>query len=217
MSDKAMLEEILSGIKTMQGTVESLSDRMTNVENAIKTSVDKLEKRFDDREKEWEIERVALIQTQTQLESRLDQLERRLKRNSVLITGLNVVNRENAVVVVNGLFTGQGVTVEEASVINAKGDRPKVIAKFKNFDDKLKVLKEQKDLAMIDTEGKSVPIFVNDDLTKKEQHIQFRGRELAKEMRGKKKEVIVGFRKVSIDAEWHFWDEETQTFIKSKN
>lgn len=70
---------------------------------------------------------------------------------------------------------------------------------------------------MIDTEGKSVPIFVNDDLTKKEQHIQFRGRELAKEMRGKEKTVIVGFRKVSIDGVWHFWDEATQTFTKPKN
>lgn len=217
MSDKAMLERILSGIATMQGTVDSLSVRMTGVEEAIKTSVDKLEKRFDDREKEWEIERVALRQTQAQLESRLDQLERREKRNCVVISGLNVVNRENAVVVVNGLFSGQGVTVEEARVINTKGDRPKVVAKFKCFDDKLKVLKAKKDLAMIDTEGKSVPIFVNDDLTKKDQHIQFRGRELAKEMRGKKKAVIIGLRKLSIDGEWHFWDEATQTFAKPKN
>lgn len=217
MTDKGKLDKILAGIETMQGTVESLSSRMTSVEESIKTSVAKLEKRFDEREKEWEKERAALTHTQIQLESRLDQLERREKRNSVVISGLNAVNRENAVVVVNGLFNGQGVTVEEASVFNAKGDRPKVVARFKNFDDKMKVLKAKKDLAMIDTLGNPVPVFVNDDLTRKDQHIQFRGRELAKEMRGLKKAVRVGYRKVSIDGEWHLWDEVEQNFVKSKN
>lgn len=44
----------------MHGTMESLYSNMTSVEETIKTSVAKLEKRFDEIEKEWEEERAAL-------------------------------------------------------------------------------------------------------------------------------------------------------------
>lgn len=67
------------------------------------------------------------------------------------------------------------------------------------------------------TEGKSIPIFINDDLTKKDQEINFNMRNFAKEMRMKNKEVKLAFRKVCVSGEWYHWDEDTKMFVSQKN
>lgn len=218
MSTDAKIDELVKAMSLMKDAVEGFTVRMSTMETGIKDSVAELAKRIDIREKVWAEEKAALTNTQMQLESRLDQLERRERRNNILISGLNV-NRENAMVVVNGLFAGleQPVTVDEVSVITAQGGKPKVLARLKNFDDKMKVIKSKKGLSMLDTKGEKVPVFVNDDMTKKDQLIQFRGRALAKEMRAKQKVVKIGFRKLSIDGAWHVWDDATEAFVNAKN
>lgn len=74
------------------------------------------------------------------------------------------------------------------------------------------VMRERKSLSHIDEKGATVPVFINDDLTKRDQFINYQARKFAKEQRVLGKEVKLGYRKVFVDGKPILFNEETNNF-----
>lgn len=166
---------------------------------------------------DWNREREGLINKQKVLESRLNQLERRERRNNAIITGVSTT-RESALIVVNGILAKleQPVVADEAHLMSVQG-ASKVFVRFRNFDDNMKVLRQKKNLSSTNAQGECVPIYINEDMTKRDQGINFHARALAKKMRDLNKTVRMGVEKICIDGEWMYWDDESNNFISPKN
>ena len=201
--------------KAIQDMNQGISSRMSSMESYLKDTVKTLTETMEAKFKQWEEEKSTMNNKQRELEERINELERRERKNNALITGLDAT-RNNVKVVVNNTLAklDQPVTVAEAKVINTKGGASKIFVRFNSFDDKMKVFKQKKGLLGPDGKGQ---VFLNDDLTRREQEMQFHGRALAKSLRAQMKTVKLGYGKVCVDGDWRVWDEVSKTYVSRKN
>lgn len=219
MSSEAKLDHLLKTMEALNNKFQVVEDKMGNMESNIKDEVRGLKELIELKESKWEEEKRELINTQKQLEGRLDYMERSQRPNNAIITGVEAT-RENVNVVVENLFAkiSQPVKPLEISCFKTQS-ASKIFVRFRNFEDKMRVFKEKRELKYTTADGKMIPAYINDDLSKKmeemDQEINFHMRKFAKEMRNKK-EVKFGFRKLCVDGEWHFWDEDGKNLVRQK-
>lgn len=217
MSSEAKLDHLLKTMEALNNKFQVVEDKMGNMESNIKDEVRGLKELMELKERKWEEEKRELINTQKQLEGRLDYMERSQRRNNAIITGVEAT-RENVNVVVENLFAKISQPVKPLEISCFKTlSASKIFVRFRNFEDKMRVFKEKRELKHTTADGKMIPAYINDDHSKKDQEINFHMRKFAKEMRNKKKEVKFGFRKLCVDGEWHCWDEDAKNLVGQKN
>lgn len=193
-----------------------ITTRMDNLEDHMKMIAKDINEKWEEKEKKWQMERAEMINHQKSLEGRLNELERRDRRNNAIITGLPIDNTTDAKNTVNKYFAhlDRPVQVNEAYEIKQQGGAGKIVIKFQNFADKMLIYKQKKSL--MTTDGKS-KVYINDDRTRREQEIEFHGRMLAKKLRKENKTVKMGYERLQVDGQWMIWDSEARTFTSQKN
>lgn len=193
-----------------------ITTRMDNLEDHMRMIAKDINEKWEEKEKKWQMERAEMINHQKSLEGRLNELERRDRRNNAIITGLPIDNTTDAKNTVNKYFAhlDRPVQVTEAYEIKQQGGAGKIVIKFQNFADKMLIYKQKKSL--MTTDGKS-KVYINDDRTRREQEIEFHGRMLAKKLRQENKTVKMGYERLQVDGQWMIWDSEAKTFTSQKN
>lgn len=214
-------ESLASVILKINGTLSAIQCDMQEMRLEFNGKLDQLGIQMSNRFEQWEKEKLEIVNCQAALETRMDQLERKQKRANIVITGLpaNSNNDLSTKNYIEQLFTdnlGLNLKVTDAFQIKTKDSKGKVIATMGSVEDKTAVLKNKKLLSQ--SKGmSSQKIFVQDDLIKKDEMIQFRAREFARKMKGENKDVRIGFKKVYVDKVLHIWDEKEETFVNRKN
>ena len=102
----------------------------------------------------------------------------------------------------------KAIQVQDAFAVVLKSGSTKIIVKMENWEQKMEVLRSRADLPK--------DIFVSEDLIPKDQFIQFKAREFARQERGIGKEAKVGQGKVFVNGAQFTWEESTQTFCNKK-
>ncbi|KAK4883406.1 hypothetical protein RN001_006725 [Aquatica leii] len=93
--------------------------------------------------------------------------------------------------------------------LNIGKQEPKmVIAKLKNFEQKMEVIKNKYKLG-----GKN--IYIDSDLTYEEQKTQAIIRKIAKEEKNKGNSIKVSYKKLEINGEKYIWNEEKNKLTKN--
>lgn len=197
---------ILAEIKSVNGNIDKLRSDFAK-------EITTLTEKFDTALSGWELVKAQLVSKQSELENRLDRLERQEKRNSIVITGLNeIVDPGKVKSAVSDLFTnklGVNVSINDAFQIKLRSGKTKVIAKLNSFEDKRSIMISKKSL--------SKDIFVDDDLISKDQFVRFQAREFVKGIRKEGMNIKIRTGMVIIDGVVHAWEEDSQTYVMRKN
>lgn len=204
--------ELLTAIQEMK---DDIRKDMIDMKEFFNDRVDKMAKYMETKLQEWESEKAVLVRHQLELETKIELMERRQKRANVIITGLTT-NNQPAKQCVEQLLRDKidnNITVTDAFPIKTKGG-VKILATLSSTESKLMIMRNKGKLS---SSGNSPNIFVSDDLTKKEEAIQYQAREFARQMKAQKKDAKVAYKKVYVDNILHVWDEDTKTFINKKN
>lgn len=191
---------------------KALNDNLNAMRADFTSKFDELSGKIDNEFITWQREKAEIITKQTELESRLDRMERNEKRCNIVISGLNITGAATAKSAVDELFTkqlGLAVTANDAFQIKLKSGQTKFIARMRSWDDKMMVMKANRAIRN--------DVFLNDDLIKKDQFVQYKAREFAKSMRADGKQAKIGAVKVFVDGMAFIWDETQQQFINRKN
>lgn len=197
---------ILAEIKSVNGNIDKLRSDFAK-------EITTLTEKFDTALSGWELVKAQLVSKQSELENRLDRLERQEKRNSIVITGLNeIVDPGKVKSAVSDLFTnklGVNVSINDAFQIKLRSGKTKVIAKLNSFEDKRSIMISKKSLPK--------DIFVDDDLISKDQFVRFQAREFVKGIRKEGMNIKIRTGMVIIDGVVHAWEEDSQTYVMRKN
>lgn len=201
-------------------SVESMRNEVKMMRTEIVSEIDeKIQDALSNRFTLWEREKIEMNNKHIQLESRIDEMERRERKNNVIFYGLERKQEEPAKSAVENLLReklGQQIVIREAIVIGNESRRQLILVKCNSFDDKLKIMRNKAKLDMIKNNEK-VPIYVSDDLIKKDRMIQSKARQFAKDKKTSGFEAKVGHKKVLVNGKWHQWDETTETFAIKSN
>lgn len=176
----------------LQLVVDTISQSMAEMKTEFGNHLKELNESIESKFGTWQQERAEILQKQTDLENRIDQLERQQKRNNIVITGLDRVTGDtrNVKAVANELFNKQlkqTVSCVEAFQLTTKNGQSKIIAKMGSLEDKLCVMKNSRDL---NRDGRN--IFLSDDLIKKDQLMMFKARKFRNQMKAENKEAKIG-------------------------
>lgn len=218
---EAKLDLLLKAVeefKVSQKEFKSSLEEVNATQGDIKKELAEFKQSIQEKESRWQEERADLVSMNKQLESRLDQLERNERRNNAILSGVDV-SRENATGVVKELFAKLDPTIKTSEIRDFKtqAGASKIFVRFANLEDKMKVFKAKQKLTISDNKGASRPVFINDDLSKKDQQINFLARKLARDFRAHNKTVKLAYRKLCVDGEWLAWNEEGEKFEAQKN
>lgn len=191
---------------------KALNDNLNAMRAEFTNKFDELNGKIDNEFITWQREKAEIITKQSELESRLDRMERQEKRYNIVISGLNLTGAATAKSAVDELFTkqlGLAVTANDAFQIKLKSGQTKFIARMRSWDDKMMVMKANRAIRN--------DVFMNDDLITKDQFVQYKAREFAKSMRADGKQAKIGAGKVFVDGMAFIWDETQQQFLNRKN
>lgn len=200
-----LMEEFLVKLRV------EMNGRLQQIEEKMEKGFKSIEEKMDGKLKQIIDENVKLKKNQAELEKRIDQMERREKRNNLIITGLQLKPNETVINSVEGLFgemVDRKLVIKEAFTIGNK----KVLVKMDNFEDKLSLMKNKMKLKNRSGDQK---IYLDDDMTTNERKIQFKARQWANDAKKEGKKVKVGYKKIQINDKWHLWDENKEQFVES--
>lgn len=205
--------DLYSLIKGLSITLTNVQTQITEMRVNVDAKLDQLNNKFAD----WQNEKAELLQKQTELEERLDRIERQQKRNNIVVTGVAVEAQAQANNVIEQLLKAKlnmNLKVGNAFYIKTKSGANKIIATMNSYEDKNAVMKSKRKLNDV---GGPVKIFINDDLIPKDEFIQYQARIFAKKMRDSGKDAKIAFKKVYVNNVAHIWDANSESFINRKN
>lgn len=222
-TDSQKIDELLTSMGSMYAVINDMKDKLCKQETEIKYAIEELKQKLEFNATQWATEKKQLIDRQKSLETRLNQLERRERKNNAIMKGLPAT-RESAKRVVNELLSSltDPVEVEEVQVLvtnhtNEPNAHTKIRVQFKNFEDKIKVLRQKTQLVVKEPNGKSRNVYIDDDRSRREQEIYYHQRMLRKSLRDQNVRVRIRDERVCVGEEWRIWDDDTKTFVAEKN
>lgn len=146
----------------------------------------------------------------TQLEKAIERDEKQKRKENIIIKG-SKFRQENLIEDITHYIKEKleiEVEITEAYPIG-KGENRNILAKLKNFNQKLNVLKNKKKL-------QNENIYIQSDLTKHEKEVQNILRDIAKENREKGNSVRIGYFYLIINKVRYDWDDIAQNLIEHK-
>lgn len=179
------LDEVMSELNNLRQEQVKMKQEMNN----LRTENNNLQKRMEI------------------LESKIENNERKDRRNNIVIKGIEINGKTTNHDVQEFLKSKLNIEaeIEETKVISTC-QKPFVIAKLKRSDDKLKIMKEKKIL-------RNTRIYIDEDRTQTELNIQAKMREIGNQEKQKGNEVKIGFKKIWINKELWIWNEKQQLLI----
>ncbi|KAK4886809.1 hypothetical protein RN001_003080 [Aquatica leii] len=155
--------------------IRGTHEQMKKQEEEIKTLREELKR----RDESWQIAKYKLQQEVKILKKRLEAQEKNSKKNNIIIKGTTAQDNNLKECVTELINKETGATIEVETAYKIGKQEPKmVIAKLKNFEQKMEVIKNKYKLG-----GKM--IYIDSDLTYEEQKTQSIIRKIAKEEKNK--------------------------------
>lgn len=194
-------EDITESVRKVENAIgERIEDSETRIMNALECQVGELR---------GEIQ--VLKQKNGELERRMERMERECKRRNAIITGIEappgaIGGIINAAIKKDG--GNKEVDLEVTGSFESKKGERVVRVVCRTQEDKRVLMKSKK---CMEHEGRK--FFVNDDLTREEQAIQYKARCFAKERKGSGK-ANVAYKKVFINDKEYRWSEEKGDFVE---
>lgn len=200
----AMMKNLQTDIADLKRGEQDRSERMNQLMNMFKA----------DKEERLQ-ENTIICEKLLVLERRINQQEKQEKRRNMILSNYKPRNAWKLRQEIEELFkekTGEIVELDEARLIKLdRGD--KVIVKARYMEQKIAIMKKKTEMYEI-TDGKRMPIYIDDDHTREERDIQKKARDMAKKLREEGHEVKVGYQKVIKNGKLVKWNREAGDFIE---
>jgi len=216
--------------------VEDLEKRMDAMENKIKET----ERIIIDRHEEKEEERQARIsklgterigRTETvkrpqkeerereeakieinKLKRKIEDRERRERKNNLVIKGLKGKGKKNLIENAQKFLKEEFEVregVKEMQIAGGEG-REVVIIRMDSWERKKEIMRKKKKLG-------SRQIYIDNYLTQEEREMQRKLRVVARGERTKGRRTRVGYRRIEIKGQLYIWNEEENRIVKKRN
>lgn len=215
----------------MTGKMDSLIELMTRVQEDIAEikheaknrakEVEEVKQLLLQSQNNWKEERQAMNEKIDLLENRMRRMEKNEKRNNVIITNYDTEsNGAELGQELKSLFKSQ--TKESVEIVEARKwrvkDKSMILVKFADFDCKLRVLKNKRNLHTSIGDLKK-PIYVDDDQTKEEREIAFMARKCRNEIARKEGgEVLMKYEKglpiIRANGDTWRWNKGKNDYVK---
>lgn len=172
----------------------------------IQAKVDALEAKVDS----LQIKNDHLNEKNKRLEDRLESSEREAKKNNVVITGMQAENATEAIENFKGLtkrICGEELTIKNVRMFETRNGIKKIVGQLDSMEQKMRIMKKKRELIAIDKR-----VFLDDDLTREEQNVQKKAREVCDSLRKEGRSTRAGYRKICVDGKWMGWNRETGCF-----
>lgn len=185
----------------------------TNVEKRITESEEKIKEHLNGKIEALNQQISQLQEDKERQEERIESLEKMLKLKNIVISGPNVNKIEIKEIIDRCLASaGEGPSqLIDIRQITARNGTVKHIATCNSVEEKTKISRSRKEMS-----HNGQKIFINSDLTRSEQEIQYEARKFAKQQeRGAK--VSVAYKKVWVNDKSFTYDKSTKSFKNSKN
>lgn len=202
--------------------MEALTKSVNLMIEELKTDKEERKKEFQDiknllaeKQNAWEEGWKQERQARVRLEQRLDRLENAERRRNLIMS--NYVASESSgrklATEIEGLFKEKAkeiVKVESVSRFRTdNGDR--FIIRLRDLEDKFQLLRKKKDMVVV-RDGKNVPIYIDEDLSREDRLVQKKAREECKPLREMGKEAKVGHRRIYVDGKERRWNNDEGVF-----
>uniref|UniRef100_A0A147BIZ2 Myosin light chain kinase n=1 Tax=Ixodes ricinus TaxID=34613 RepID=A0A147BIZ2_IXORI len=217
--DTETMREILESQKEMAINISTLVQGQKSFEKrleAIEASTSKI-KDLSRELNDTQGKLVHLEATVVKLESKIDDLENRSRRNNLVIYGVEESNAETEQhlmeKVVEGFFKSKmSVEVKSLERIHrlgrvARGKPRPIILRFGNYNERQNVLRNAKKL-------KGTRIFINEDFSKNVRMIRKKLWESAKENRERGEKVYLSYDKLKINGVTYAWELDTNQRVE---
>jgi hypothetical protein len=185
---KEMLKQICGELKEIRRENQEYREELVKIreENSI------FRKELEENRK-----RIAYI------EEKLEYIERENIRNNIVMKGLELQTIEQEGLkekVKNFLSEYVGVTAEIRRIRRIKENI--CVVQLNSWEEKLSIMENKRKLGNL----RIMKVYIDNDLTKREQEVQKKIREIAKNERSKGTEVRVGYNKLWINREKWVWN-----------
>lgn len=149
------------------------------------------------------------------LTARINQIERDIRKNNIVVTGAKVSNVKEAKEEMDRISQEYARDYPKLSNIRFIPAKPhvKIIGTCESMDHKIHIMRQKKEM-----KGKNGEmIYVDNDLAREDSRIQYLARQEAKRLRKEDKKVIIRDDKIIIDGEWWQFDPESEKFTKKQD
>lgn len=141
------------------------------------------------------------------LNTRMEQLDKKSRKNNIIVTGLEIdANDGNKIKENISSFMQQNL---EIKVEFKEGHKigPKIcVLEMNCTEDKLHIMRNKSKLKNI----RGQKVYINNDRTKREREIEKNIRKIANDERQKGKQVKIGYEKLTINGEIWTWNDENE-------
>lgn len=208
------MERILEEIRDMRLDMTKRFNENNEQNKILRNELEKtnrelqqIKEEMKKKEGEWQKEKQELQEKIINLEDRMEQKEKREKRNNIIIK--NTGNTEEIIVEDVKDFIKQKLKVDIQVEETFKVNNRITVVKMKDWKEKEKVMKNKYLLNGSD-------IYIENDMTVMEREIQSKLRKIAKEEKGKGNKVQVKYQKIIINTSTYTWAEIVKNnFLKN--
>lgn len=185
---RSLIQTVLKEVKEIRKENKEFKEEMKNLN---KENV-KLRKELEEAKQKLQI-----------MEGRLEHLEKNMRKNNVVITGIQL-DTTGEVELKNKMFNFFKQNLkEEVKIEKAMKLGPTTcLLQLKENEEKRKIMEKKRDLRFLRNEK----VYINDDMTALERKIQKEVRDKCKELREQGKNVKIGFKKLTVNGEVWKWD-----------
>lgn len=193
-------EEVVKVRKEQQEYKEEMR-RLKQENEMLKSDNAKIKKENEDIKKE--LQEISLT---------MEGIEKQRRKNNIVITGLQLQTNDSGILrdTINSFLRTELKIDATAKHVTKVGEKTSVVEMHTEEDKKI-VMQNKSKLK----EWKVARVYINDDLTKKEQLKQKQIRITAAEQRKEGKTVKIGYNKLTIDGTDWRWDRTTGRLQKS--
>ncbi|KAH0814053.1 hypothetical protein GEV33_008739 [Tenebrio molitor] len=199
------MEKILEKLEEVKREITEEIKELRKENQDVKREIEQLREEFKNKEKKWEEEKNSMSERVAWLETKMENEERRRRKNNIVITGWRSEgsSKQQSREKVEKFIKEN---IGEAKVKDCYNiNKDQILVQMEEWSGKEKVMKQKGKLRGNRATEK---IFIDNDLTKKEREIQKKIRAIAREERRQGKDLKVGYMKITIEGVQMRWNEE---------
>lgn len=198
--EQSKMEELKTMMKEMMETV-MIEIRSSNEE--LKKDILELKSEMKRKEEEWDKEKSMLLNRLSQIEERVENEEKRKKKNNIIIKGAQIdvtsINRSVEDFLRKELEVE--TKINTAYKLESKTTTEMIVVQMESWEKKKEVMQTKNKL-------KNTKIYIDNDLTKKEREIQMEIRKIAFEEKKKGKRTKISYQALKVNDEVYKWDKK---------
>ncbi|XP_050516647.1 uncharacterized protein PF3D7_1120000-like [Diabrotica virgifera virgifera] len=197
--------EIQNDIREMREDIKDTKKELQKNREEMKS----MAKEITQMKEEWTREKEELHNKIKEVEDKMERMEKQKIRNDLTITGLptNTDNEDTLEEALEKMF--QTELLLKTKIRRAqKIGQDRCIVEMVEWNDKIKILQGKAKL-------KGKDIFIDSELTRNEQKIQKKIRDIAREEKKKGAIVKVGYQKLEVNGKKMKWDHRSQKLTEA--